>query len=91
MDSEIALPGKGSPEISGIALIRAPKMGVGNYFSSLVGLSQLRYLVAELRGPYQPAGVTEAETALRRKVLERVDIELINQNFEVLSHGQISN
>ena len=31
MDSEIALPGKGSPEISGIALIRAPKMGVGNY------------------------------------------------------------
>jgi hypothetical protein len=32
MDSDIALPGKGSPEISGIALIRAPKMGVGNYF-----------------------------------------------------------
>ena len=31
MDSEIALPGKGSPEISGIALIRAPKMAVGNY------------------------------------------------------------
>ena len=31
MDLEIALPGKGSPEISGIALIRAPKMGVGNY------------------------------------------------------------
>jgi hypothetical protein len=30
MDSEIALPGKGSPEISGIALIRAPKMAVGN-------------------------------------------------------------
>jgi len=31
MDSEIALPGKGSPEITGIALIRAPKMAVGNY------------------------------------------------------------
>ena len=31
MDSEIVLPGKGSPEITGIALIRAPKMAVGNY------------------------------------------------------------
>ena len=35
MDLEIALPGKGSPEISGIALIRAPKMGVGNYSKSI--------------------------------------------------------
>ena len=34
IDSEIALPGKGSPEISGIALIGAPKMAVGNYDSA---------------------------------------------------------
>ncbi|HEY8032894.1 MAG TPA: hypothetical protein VIF02_11115, partial [Methylocella sp.] len=32
MDSEIALPDKGSPEISRIALIRAPKMAVGNFW-----------------------------------------------------------
>ena len=31
MDSEIGLPGKGGAEISGIALIRAPNMAVGNY------------------------------------------------------------
>jgi hypothetical protein len=39
MDSEIALPGKGSPEISGIALIRPPKMAVGNYPKWTITLS----------------------------------------------------
>jgi hypothetical protein len=31
MDSEIAAPGKGNAEINGLAPIRPPKMGVGNY------------------------------------------------------------